>query len=370
MSRSTKSTITKDADHIYYDMVISHNDSVSVGGSPTDAVYSETRGEAILDKPSDYYLAIDRFSIPGLEIPIFIFTPDAYSVAMDFNGNESGQKFVQFISDSSYDSSHPFFYYIFSYQLFITMINKALATAFAALPAKPAGVTAPPYLIYDESSSTFSMIAQQTYTPVSATLDSPLNLRVYFNTPLYNFFQNFYTFFHGYAQTDGKDFHILLTNTYNNNILIPFGAPGYDALATLPNAYVNKQEFSSLYLWNAFKDIVITSGALPTALELVPTLNSNGTVVQGRKDSRKILSDFFPLIDLGPEVRSSFQYNASGKYRYIDLISDSPLFTMDLQFYWEDNFLNLYPILIPAHDIINIKIAFIKKNKIGNITTN
>lgn len=360
------SKILKTSDHIYYDIVISNTQSLT----GIVAAYSETRGEPILDKPSDYYLAIDRFSIPGLQIPIFVFQNNTYSVAMDYNGTDSGQVYLIFDPTNDYPITDFRYYYIYNYQQFITMINTALATAFTNLPSKPTGATAPPYLTFDPINGLISFIAQQTFTPDTADPLSSSNLRVYMNTILYNFFSNFYNFYWGINTTYGKNLQLLITNTYNNGYIIPYGAPGYNGAAVLPNAYISTQEFNTLYNWNDFNNIVITSGSLPVAQELIPTFNSDGTQIQNTKNSRTILSDFFPLISQGPDARSVFQYSASGKYRYIDLLSDSALNTFDIQIYWEGTNLTLTPLYLAAGATINIKFAFIRKNKIGLLTTN
>ena len=66
------------------------------------------------------------------------------------------------------------------------------------------------------------------------------------------------------------------------------------------------------------------------------------------------------------DFRSVFQYAPSAQYRLIDLISDSPLSSFDLRFFWQGVDGTLNPIYIPFNAAIEVKIAFIKKTIYNN----
>ena len=66
------------------------------------------------------------------------------------------------------------------------------------------------------------------------------------------------------------------------------------------------------------------------------------------------------------DFRSVFQYVPSAQYRLIDLISDSPLSSFDLRFFWQGVDGTLNPIYIPFNAAIEVKIAFIKKTIYNN----
>lgn len=70
MRRGSHAVVEKSNDKIYYNVFI-RNSSDTVPG--LKAEFSEERVQSLLDKADDYYLTINRFSIPGNSIPIFIF---------------------------------------------------------------------------------------------------------------------------------------------------------------------------------------------------------------------------------------------------------------------------------------------------------
>lgn len=303
---STKrSYIEKTEDHIYFNLSIPHNDVTNPDGSPSLAVFSETRGEPVVERMSDYYIAIDRFSIPGRAIPIFVFdnTAHAYTVCLTYGGVDSYQDVV-FTPESNKNTTDPTYYYVYGYHSFINMVNKALLAAFNAtvfVAVRPVDVTAAPYLTFDPQSELISLIAQTTYLRDTSTPPDPSstnNVQIFFNNNLFNFFDNLQGKLYGFNTVNGKDFQIYTNNIYGNQIVIPIGAPGYSA-SPVGYGYENKQAFPCLYLWNDFRSIVILSSSMSIPYESIPTINANGTIVQNTKQSRQILSDFYPIINSG-----------------------------------------------------------------------
>ena len=75
------STDPQKAGYIHYNVQIPHDDSVDAEGNiDTIAKFSENRTVPIVDRPSDYLFAIERFSVSGSNIPILISEIQSFSV--------------------------------------------------------------------------------------------------------------------------------------------------------------------------------------------------------------------------------------------------------------------------------------------------
>lgn len=67
-------------ENIYY------NIRVSVKGNPNKiAEFNETRVEPILNNPSSYELAVERFYIPSLEIPVMLWKDNYWSLTLSYD---------------------------------------------------------------------------------------------------------------------------------------------------------------------------------------------------------------------------------------------------------------------------------------------
>lgn len=71
-----KSSIERKTDHIYYNMALTNNNL----SDSLIANFSETRGQAILDKPEDWHASVIRFSVPTDNI--WLFQMDNLSVTV------------------------------------------------------------------------------------------------------------------------------------------------------------------------------------------------------------------------------------------------------------------------------------------------
>ena len=154
-----KKNFQKSKKKIYYNVSIPHNDLISVAGSPTPAVFSEIRDEAIFnDAPKNWDMSVIRFSVPTTYIPIQFFPvePDPlvplnpnksiYSITLSYNGND----FQQYLTWQTQDNGAPIpppptglniatysgdlaylaYYSVYSFNHFADLINVALDTCY------------------------------------------------------------------------------------------------------------------------------------------------------------------------------------------------------------------------------------------------
>lgn len=342
-------------DNTYIDITINYNDSDPI----TQAVYNEMRTESIIDNPSEYYLSIIRFKIPGSVIPILVMPVDptgsntsVYSVTLSYNGDVQKQNLIYYSALNFATVSDNYYYYVFEFQHLLFMINVALDTAFSNLSSPPVGSEAP-YMIFDPATNLFSFIAQ------TANYNSGINpsttdtgyIQVYFNFKLANLFTGIpfkvqQDAFNSGFSSDGRDEQMIITSYGNNNdnLYRPNPTASYDYFQI-------QQELPSLSNFNPFNKIVVTSNTLPVS----PSYSQSG-------DSyRKVVTDFQPEITLGSDIRTQYLYIPQSQYRLIDLLSDRPIYNIDLTFYWEDANNTLHRIFIPWGEEINMTIGFFKK---------
>lgn len=391
-------------DHVYFNVEITNSLPISSTATPYQnsapaipARYIETLTQPIIADPSQYYITIARFSIPGQGIPLIVFptlsdslsiTP--YVFCLTYNGNDYPVNVVYFSTNNDplptlSTKKNTKYYYVYEYQHVISLFNIALLSSFNALklanPASPQ--TEAPFLIFNSSTQLISMVAPVNYnTPGD-------EIQIFSNNLLYNrFFVSMLVQYFGHNQTNGKDFLYLfpptsittaigvsnLTPKYNDLFAIAPPSAGTQtaegrfytnsinnpSLAT--SAYTfNSQNFVALQYWNSFKNIVFTTTSIPIRGEYIPQNNTTGNQGEGIISFRQILTDFQPSLSNAGDSRSQLQYYPQGPYRLVDLVSNTPIQKIDIQVWWQDTEGDLHSIDILNEEVAGIKLLFIKK---------
>lgn len=356
-------------DHIYYNVLIPNN---PVGNTFTSipAEFKEEMTIPIVKYPSEYYMSIIRFSVPLNSIPLFIFNIQSgqtqtdpnlgrYSVTLD-DGATTNQQFLNYFPTQLYTavpqppSARPpsylqedsQYYAVYDIPHMLTMINNAFAAALAAFPVVPG--RDPPKLIYDSATRLISLYAQQAFYDSTV----PGNIKIFGNVPLLRFISGLSISVFGTGNLPfGKNFYF---NCYDlgNNV-----SSGIIKMT---------QDFPGLSNWNDVTSIVFTSGRIPVRNESVP---SEGTEAnfgrinsEGAPNFRPILTDFEPFMDDGINPRTYLQYAPQGPYRFVNLLSDTPLRNFDVTVWWQDRNNNLRKVFIGAFQHVSIKLLFVKKS--------
>lgn len=353
------------SDNIYYNVIISNPmvvDPTNPYGNNNviPAVYEENRTQAIITDPSKYEMTIVRFELPGANIPICIL-PRAINILNPLDLNFTPLQFIMtylgdpFVANLVYvpgfaglnppppppqpvPSQNPY-YWIFSYQHMINMMNTTMTTAFNALktiyPALPQ--TEAPYFIYNPETQLISMIVQKNYVGSGILIGM--------NSDMLRFLRGFYYDFGFITQPGNPSISYVsfnISDTKNNS---------YDA-----THYEIKQEFVTLQYWNSFKNIVFITGTIPIQAEYIPELNG-----QGSNNFRPILTDFEPILSEAGDARSTLQYYPQGPYRMVSLLSNTPLTKFDVRVFWQDQENNLYPIVLSPGMSLSIKFLFSRR---------
>jgi hypothetical protein len=354
-------------DHVYYNVVIVNNINNETF-APIPATFVENRTNAVIDKPSDYYLSVIRFYCPGNDIPTTVLPIKSFpntdpnitelAVVLSYNGiNSDPINVIYFSQTQRYAVPPPLsitnpnasvipYYYIYNYQHVLDMANIALASALTNLQAKPGtgaiAAATPPFFTYDAVTELLTLNATAAFYDTSALA---LPIKIFGNTPFISFFDAFpFLDVNTFLFAPSLDtYQFLIKDTGNN---------------TTAGVIHYLQEYVIVGLWNVFKTLVFTTGTIPIEAELIPSLDGSGNTI-----GRRILTDFDPLVNSEPGQASSIlQYYPQGPYRLINLVSNTPLIKFDINIYWQDKKQNLYPLNILYNDSVSIKFLFVKKN--------
>lgn len=361
------------SDNIYIDIRVGN----SSGNRTIVAKYEQTRVDQLVANPSNYYLSMVRWKVPGFNLPILIFPiepnqSDAnrsdYTVTFETSTNifqyhlyYVSYNAPSFIPLNAIPTQQPSdYYFIYDYQQFINILNHGLTMAHDNVTGKPVG-SVPPYILYDPVNKLFSYVAQQSQygvdiTPIPAPPGNPTDppsfdadIKVYFNYKLFSLFNGLPARIIPEGSVDatfGRDVQILTFDTLNNTYNIDY--------------FIMEQTLSSIAYWSPVKQIVFITEIIPVNSENTATSNDS---------FRKILTDFEPIAASSQDVRTTFQYFPQGQYRLIDMTGTKPQYNIDLTVKWLDINGNEYFVLIPPFQQFSAKLIFIKRNlfKTGNL---
>jgi hypothetical protein len=314
---------------------------------------------SVVDLPENYYMAIVRFAISHALIPLYQFKDNFYSITL----RRAGVDYQQFLTYQDAGPGYSQYGYdrpVFFYQQFVSMINTALDNANLALPV-PQQSPIPSFVTYDADTERFTLFIPSKYSP------DDQDVRLYFNSNLYQQIQLLNSRFLGYNQTNGKDYQIL-------NYLIPRTLPaGYVAFnqITLPGTgpappppdvpfLVFTQERKALYLLNEVQSIVFTSTTLNVTKEYTGRNDGSGSV-----GSIPILADFVPDQSTGRDL-SEYQYNVQGPPRLVNLTNTIPITDIDYQVGIRFRDGTIVPLYLEPGETCEVKFGFFKKSLYDN----
>ena len=341
------------------------------GALPVNPNIVANNSQPIVANPQEWYGSIIRFSIPCFTVPLIQFlvqTPiitqadtlnGIYSFTLSYNGIYSDQIYYQFIPQiedapppqypSTTQDFSTYYYFLYSYGVWIDFQNTCLLTAFNNLKSKVGGAldTAnPPYFYYDSATQLISLYADKAYFDNSL----PTPVYIYFNTVCQQYFNGFIYNEKAVGSANGADCYFIVQN-YQGNNLKTINSVEY---------IVMTQEFISLAYLSPLKNILITTNM--NVNSEIFYLNS-GTTNQNN-NFLNVLTDFIPDLSGGNEAgigSKIFIYNAPSLYRVFEFKSNTPLYSVSLGISWVDQLGNVYPLYLNKGTIATIKMMFVKK---------
>ena len=382
LNGNNKSKMLRDeSEHIYYDIRLENAFDGTDSSASSNATYNKQTSN-ILSRQSDYELAVSFWSLRG-QIPIFVcpilegnnnnINDTPFGVCFSFGGVDYSQRII-YAPDSTFNAPLPTsplnnngvqdnlstYYYIYTFQLFITMINTALTASYIAFNAVNGGIHASaPQFQYDAETGLISLIAERSYSQAGGA-------SVNVNALLFNYIEGIRVNFNGYNQPNFKDFNFIFTEEPFNKL--GFGIPP-NIVTNPPSHNKYTQEYDVRYLWANVKSILITSSSINTRDEYLPeTINPN-FINQNRNNafnpnSRTVISYYDIFLDSnggnGANWRQYLYYEPK-IYKWTDLMSDSPLNNINIEIFIQLTSGELLPLSIPCQAVATIKLLFRKK---------
>lgn len=417
--------------HLYYDINIINNDKTGVSASPP-IVFNDTRSDVILQNPSEYFLSVNRFTLDTPSLPIFcplINTTNLfgnvnrtiYELAVSFGGLATKQSIIIPINFIPQDKTVPVptlasvqanniqdYYYLYSYQYFIDLINTSIQEYFRADTYFNVANSTPFFTFNKETNKASIYFPQDTqnttwggnYATTGTGDVKPLFL--YMNAPLYNLFSSFNAEYVenitlvGGTQNSGGWYRLIINPPNvnatlattsipaNNNILGVNSVP----ISTFPNRNLTyypadngavppvpqvvtftilSQDFATTPLWTPVQAIVFTTSLMPITNELtgVPNVfndNFDGITTGGNnRNLTPILTDIEIPLTRGDEYKPTIYYAPVSEYRLADLQSNTPVNSIQISVFWKDSYGLYHPLLLDAGCSATLKLMFRKK---------
>jgi hypothetical protein len=347
------STISTTSDNVYVNVTFV-NDGTN-GNAPQAMEYKVTKTLPIISKCDDYYCSIVRFDIPLASVPLFIMpinpgsgttqtTPMIIGIRTGGVDYPVNLIYVPDNTESPVDQTNPkvqiitSFYFCYTYQILINMINFALKTALtnAGLNSSTA------YVFYEAPTKLINLVVDKvTFTD---GFPSAPTATIFLNAQMLNYLEAIEVKFFGYNQLHGRDFEFVLSRSHI------YTAPFDSTLALF------QQEYTVLDYWSSIEKILITTNSIPIVSEFTPS-NSSGIA-----STLPIITDFTPEVETAGQSRSTAYYFPTSQYRLVDLTSSIPLYTIDFKVYWQDRNSNIYPLSLDLFQNGSIKLGFFKKS--------
>ena len=352
--------------HVYYDLSTINNSQV-----PQSLVFQEIRSSSFLDTPNDYNVSVLRFNIDSASLPLMIpqvlsdgINTDCnklvYSVSLMYE-NTTVQTYLNFIPQNmnftvpagivQQSNSESEYYYLYSFQHFIDIVNNALYKCMTDLVATCPDLTPSKYAPF------FEMNPSTNVPTLNADIlgfdnNTEKSIKIFLNTPLHTLFSSMPAYYYGYSQPLGKNVQIKIFSQDNSNIYT----------INSINYIQSYAEFSVCGLWQPIQSIVIT-----TSMPIISNFVSPAKVITDAKlnnfGSNNLtinqLVDFQVPTEIGNEYKSGGNISyQSVKYRLVELKGNTPLSNVQLAFFWKSKFGILHQFLLEAGCCANIKLLF------------
>ena len=375
-----------DLSHLYYNISIKNTGDNTTANYIPD-FYNEQLAEPILVSGSNQYqMTVNRFSIPSSLIPIQIIPiqnnqsdPDLtiYSFTITING-ASSQEFIKWIPETIYAGSIPPapsttptqtqavspYYYLYDFSKFIDLMNTAVRVAMTSNTNYNNTMFTPTFVL--NSDLTISLLCDSTFSDANSATSG-----IYMNNALSQVLSSFFVDYVSSSNVNGLDVRFRVLDQQYNLVQKPNTDP--TTWTYPPPLFKMSQEYSSLADFNNITRLVFTSNTLPIRAEFTPLsipfgLVSTNNFFNPNPSYTSIITDFsLSSSNTGVDnLAGNLVYSASGNNcRMIDLLSQNPIKIIDLNIYFVDSYDNLYPLLIPFNNSVNVKLEFRLKEAIN-----
>jgi len=377
-------------DHIYYNIKI-HNDGIDDTNIPI--YFNENRGTALVEKASDYYVSIIRFSLESTNLPVLMMRPDTSLITnpnknilqlvykMSFSGDnfttrtQIKTRNVIFLPPIDNSNTLPLefndelkfnsFYYLYNIQQFIRMLNKTSEDLLNDLKTSYSGISGlPPLFTFEPSSGLISIKyfpftnttlpeGQQVFTP-----------NIVLNHSLYSALSGFS--FH-YDALYPDEYKLLPDNIKRNPDYRQAGEGDVSVVVGENYSYILSQDYPSISILNPISSIAFSTSRLP----IQPTQEAKPLIVGGtslygindgeNNDFSPIINDFSIYNENGYAYKPSVYYTPGSEYKLNDLFGSNPIQHVDILCDWIDIYGRKHQMFLESQNSAEIQLLFRKK---------
>jgi hypothetical protein len=364
--------------HLYYDLSV-----VNTSNDLLPLSFKEDRSMSFIKNASEWYMTPIKFQIDTagtapLMIPLIDFSPSntnvnktAYTFTMTYMVGSTeimNQENVIYVPENKNINPPPYvsvnyaeseYYFIMSFQTFVDSLNVCLTNCWNNLKTKviAAGGVMPgaaPNIYFDFD--VLNCLPNLCADVLQYNDTDPTKIKVYCNTKLHPLLSSLQFNTYPVNAADGKEAQIRIYPMPNNSNIIQFDSY---------NALVSYSAYSVAGLWTIISSIVITTQIIPTCNTLVSPTKLSGSSLSSTLSGNPQISQ---VIDFdcqnGYDIVSggSVSYIANGQYRLIDLVNESPLSSVDLQFFYKTKFGKLIPMKLHPTAHASILLMFRHKS--------
>jgi hypothetical protein len=378
--------IKSGVEHVYFNSRI---DNIFSGDETPILCQTTQKTGNILERQRDYEMAITFFRCNG-DIPI-MFCPIQEGTNSDINRTNYGVCFsyggtdyparVQFTfegvsgttaipnpkppsANNGIQDYSTGYYSVYTFQHFINMTNTAWQAAYNAFNAAHPGIhNSAPWFQYNPADGKISLVCEYSYSTTSAA-------KIYMNALLYNYYEAIRVYWNGWNQPNFKDYEFQIVRLPGNQNAYALPGASIPPPATNPVYLIFTQEYDNRYLWQNITSLLITSPSIQMRSEYLPTALNKNSLTQDfltfgafNPNFSQVLSYFDIIVEPGGvSVREPIYYSPQ-VYKWIDLISDTPLNQMSINVYLILNNGILIPLYLQseANNGFDIKFEFRKK---------
>jgi len=413
----------KDPSQKYYNILVKNNNTgYDKNGNKTNTTnsielaFEQTRTIPYLHYPRDFFMSVVGFEMDTQAVPVFIADPivgqtdvnkTVYTITMEYSPSAGGahtvlqKNVVWFPEDltatiptgivpNNYNMDY--YYYAYTYQHFINVINDTLQSMWATIGSPTSGSQNDTSVFLTLESNLVSVRANKTYSSVTlhgnkglfmtnskgipiGTDGLPSNkyVKLYFNSELYNLFSSlsaikqkqplaFSTPTASYLNTNYQ--LLFIDNTSCTNVQITSTAFNSIPPDSNHQMITNQPEYSPIPYWNPIDKIVFTTAQLPVVPQLIAAASNyydNTQNASVNADTQYILCDFSAQLTSGTEYKPNISYVPPAEYVLNELYSDKEIYSISIFVFWKDKFGDLHPFYLEPGGTALLKIMFRKK---------
>ena len=365
---------TSDVRGAYYTYLDFQLVNSTADGTRKDLIFKDTKPGNIIDNSGDYLVAVNRFHLSTLNLPVAIpiiqqgSNPNntVYSFTISYKTDQY-QAYLQFIPQNqgltvnpptvAQDMSNEY-YFINNYNYFVELMNTTLKSAYdglkltAELPSLNC-----PYLIYDPSSRQLVFNADTNYD-VNTNADP---IYIYMNNKMRRMLSGFEALNCGETQANGMNYRLNIYNNHDYNIL---------QLADGTSILQSYEQYNSILTWNPIACIALEAYGIPLSQTNLPDPIQFGTNITLQTTSTNLQKPFITDFTVSPsdEYLPSVDYIASNNHRWVDLIGHQPIGgNIEIRVLWRDKYGNSYPLRLSSDASADLKLVFIRKDIRENV---